>query len=238
VCGAGGKSTVYTLYTPTILINIGGVDDALRDRIIEIQSVPRGRAVDRFRLHEQRDTLQQLRDQLYHFACASVGEICEAYHTCPQVADIGGRREELWLPVFSLAKVIDTTTEAPKLFDEMVQFAGEIHTQKDKEEQFAARDTRIIAGLYFFLENQELLDKDKPEVKATELTSFIKAAEDIPDLRMEEVSRVLGRAKLIDKKFRRRIADHGSSTNPLVHYALNVNGVKERAQTLGLLPQS
>jgi hypothetical protein len=101
-----------------------------------------------------------------------------------------------------------------------------------------ARDMRIIAGLYFFLQNQNLLDKDKPAVNAGELTAFIKTAEEMHDLRMEEVSRVLGRAKLIAKKFRRRVSNGASSTNPLVHYVINVNSVKERAQTLGLLEGS
>jgi hypothetical protein len=238
ISGPGGTGLVFHLFCPVVLVNIVGVDDALRDRTIEVQTVQRKGSVERFFLPQQLHSLQRLRDHLYRFACAYVGQIYDSYTTYPQVDSFSDRTQELWQPLWSVARIIDTTDHTLELCDQMAKLAGELCQEKQEQEQFVARDMRIIAGLYFFLQNQDLLGKDKAEVEAAALTSFIRAAEAIPDLRMEEVARILGRSKLIDKKFRRRIADHGSSTNPLVHYALNVNGVKERAQTLGLLHQS
>jgi hypothetical protein len=238
VCGAGGTSAVFNLFCPVILINIMGVDDALRDRIIEIQSTPRAGSVDRFRLHEQRDTLQGLRDKLYHFACAYVGEVYEDYHTCPQVAVISDRTEELWLPIFTLATVIDTTADAPGLFDEMVRFCRELHQKKAEQEQYAARDTKIIAGVYCFLSERGFLGSPSADINAAELTTCISVTESMPDLPIAEVSRVLDRAKIISKRFRRRVPGHATSPNPLIHYCIDVNRVIERAKTSGVLPVS
>jgi hypothetical protein len=238
VCGPGGTSQVFHLFCPVILVNIVGVDDALRDRTIEVQTVRRKRPVERFLLHQQHGMLQQLRDELYCFACTYAGQVYKAYLEFPSVSDISDRNEELWLPIFVLAKVIDTTSEAPELFDKMVKFAGELGKQKAEQEQFVARDTQIIAGLYFFLECEGLLGNPTPEVNAAALTASIKIAEHLPELRIEEVSRVLSRAKIIDKRLRRRILGTTSSTNPLVHYQINVKHAVELAKTLEIPPKS
>jgi hypothetical protein len=238
ISGPGGTSVVFHLFCPVIIVNIVGVDDALRNRIIEITTVRREGPVDRFRLHQQHDALQRLRDDLYRFACTYVGQIYDIYNTFPEVDNLSDRTEELWLPILTLAKVIDATDPPLDLFDKMAKFAGELCQEKQEQEQFVNRDMRIIAGLYYFLEDRALSHKDTPEVNAGELTTYLKTAEDMQDLRKEEVSRVLRRAKIIDGTFRRRVSNGTASTNPLVHYKINMDRVKERAQTLRLLEGS
>jgi len=238
ISGPGGTGLVFSLFCPVVLVNIVGVDDALRNRIIEITTVRREGPVDRFRLHQQHDALQRLRDDLYRFACTYVGQIYDIYNTFPQVDNLSDRTEELWLPILTLAKVIDATDPPLDLFDKMAKFAGELCQEKQEQEQFVNRDMRIIAGLYYFLEDRALSHKDTPEVNAGELTTYLKTAEDMQDLRKEEVSRVLRRAKIIDGTFRRRVSNGTASTNPLVHYKINMDRVKERAQTLRLLEGS
>jgi len=237
VCGPRGTSAVSNLFCPVIIVNILGTDDALRDRIIEIQTVPRVREVERFLFREQHNTLQRLRDDLYRFACACVGQIYDTYRTFPPVAHISDRTEELWLPIFTLAKSIDEATDALGLFDEMVGLAKELGQQRTEQESFAARDTRIIAGLYFCLASKGLLGCPSVDVNAAEITTFIQDMESMNDLRIEEVSRVLRRAKIIMRRFRRRIPGNAPS-NPLMHYSIDVNGVVESAKTLGVLQAS
>jgi hypothetical protein len=252
VCGAAGTTAVADLFCPIIITNILGADDALRNRMIEIQSVPREGTLERFALHKQQIMMQHLRDDLYRFACTYAAKVYETYHTLPSVADMHDRDEEIWAPIFTLASVIDQTTATPTLLDEMVKFAGEIGTKQKEQKRFRARDVRIIAGLYYYLDEKEQLNAKEAEVNASELTTFIRTAETMPDLRPEEVSRVLKRAELITEQFRRRTSRNKSTTNPdksttnpdksttnpLVHYKLYVPRIKERAEKMEILKKS
>jgi len=151
------------------------------------------------------------------------------------VPTLSDRVEELWLPVFVLAKVIDETAAHSALLTEMVRFARELCEQKREEEQFAARDSRIVVGLYFFLQDQDMLGHTRIEVNANALTHFIREVEGLDALRSEEVSRVLGRAKVISQRFRRRVRVNDGSTKPLVHYHINAGRLLEMVKRLGLL---
>lgn len=59
--------------------------------------------------------------------------------------------------------------------------------------------------------------------------------EDSSDLEPEEVSRVLKRANIISKRFRRRAHGKGVRTNSLVHYVVDISRVVEIANMFGIL---
>jgi hypothetical protein len=215
------------------------VDEALRNRIIEFQTVPRAREVERFLVHKQAHTLQTLRDDLYRFACTYAFTIYETYVTFPPVPDITDRTEELWLPIFTLAKVIDGIAETSphaSVLEEMIQLAHELGQRKHEQDQFTARSCKIMVGLYYFLQDRGLLHIPQAEINAGELTHFISTVEQLKGLHEEEVSRVLNRNRINSRTFRRRARLQNGSTNPLVHYTIDVTRILEQVKTLGVLP--
>jgi hypothetical protein len=236
VCGTRGGREVSNVFAPAILVNIKGVDEALRNRIIEFQSVPRARPVERLLFRQQAAALQNLRDALYRFACSYVTRIHETYVTFPSVSDISDRVEELWLPIFTIAKVIHETEESPahaSVLEEMTLLAYELSQRTHEQEQFTARSTKILVGLYFFLQDHGVLHIPQAEINAGEVADFIRTVEGLKGLYEEEVSRILNRNRINTRTFRRRVRLQNGSTNPLVHYTIDVGRLLERVKAFG-----
>jgi hypothetical protein len=234
----GSSTAVYRLFCPVVLVNIGGLDDALRDRTIEIQTLrhPAQHSMDRFFPHREGREIQALRYDLYTFACRYARHSSKVYADFLPEAELSDRAQELWLPLFVMARVVDGVPNGA-LLQEMVGFAKELRRRKFAEDPFIAQDLKVLAGTFFFLQEHGLLVDPEVEVNAGQLAEFIRHAEQLPALRTEEVARELDRKRLLKRKRRYRPEHHGARLHrhPLTHWLIDVLRTIEQAKGFGLV---
>lgn len=99
----------FEVYGPKAIANISGLDSVLEDRTITITMV-RTDDPDRGNLAvtDSAENWAYLRSLLYSFVLTYAKSIANAYHHDPEVNTLLNRQNELWRPLLSIAKVIDT----------------------------------------------------------------------------------------------------------------------------------
>lgn len=118
----------FEVYGPKAIANIAGLDSVLEDRAITITMV-RTDNPDKGNLAvtERAENWVYLRSLLYSFALTHAKAVADIYHQDPDVNALLNRQNELWRPLLSIAKVVDTKLPGTftRIRDEAIRRAEE-----------------------------------------------------------------------------------------------------------------
>ena len=119
----------FEVYGPKAIANISGLDTVLEDRTITITMI-RTNNPDKGNLAvtDGAEDWSYLRSLLYSFALTHAESIADVYNNDPGVNALINRQNELWRPLLSIAKVIDTKMEGvfERMHQEAIRRAEEI----------------------------------------------------------------------------------------------------------------
>lgn len=122
---ASGKGiTEYPTYCPKVFVLIGDVYDTLRDRSI-IVTMRRAEAPQRRLYSVALEEGAALREASSEAIKLESGRICETYSEDHPIAFLTGRDEEIWMPLFTLCRVL-----CPGRLEELSRCAVDIATEK------------------------------------------------------------------------------------------------------------
>lgn len=177
----GGEVVDFECYCPKAFVLIGDVYDTLRDRSIMV-TMRRRTPLESTSENKYRDAVATeegavIRDNIHALIEAKQGDIENSYSTMNTLSFLNDRDEELWTPLFALARVI-----CPERLDELTKAAVDIATEKtgtkhsfselDTEETKADDDEARILLLRDML---SLSDDDEKGIATSELLDKLKA---------------------------------------------------------------
>jgi len=222
VAAPGHGHRTYRVFCPLIVVNMGGMDSALRDRTIELLSTPNKAPVEHFSVRRERATIQSFRDRLYLYALLHAREVHERYCALETVPGLENRAVEIWRGLLATAQLVDSAGATPPVYEELLALACTLHQRRRVEQSFTDLDQKILHGTASYLSQPSYLGQVEPLVIASSLTAFIARSEDLPGLRIETVGRVLQQRRLILGRLRKRIPGGGNRTSyPKVHYRVD-----------------
>lgn len=112
----------FEVYGPKAIANISGLDSVLEDRAITITMVRTNNpAKGNLAITDNAEDWAYLRSLLYTFALTYAKSVADIYRTDPEVNTLLNRQNELWRPLLSITKVIDT--KLPGTFERILQEA-------------------------------------------------------------------------------------------------------------------
>lgn len=124
----GFEIEAFEIYGPKAIANISGLDNVLEDRAITITMVRTDNpAKGNLAVTEGAENWSYLRSLLYSFALTYAKDISDIYSFNPEVNALLNRQNELWRPLLSIAKVIDSGFAGlfNKMRDEAIRRAEE-----------------------------------------------------------------------------------------------------------------
>jgi hypothetical protein len=125
----GGEVVDFECYCPKAFVLIGDVYDTLRDRCIMVtmrrRSPIESANENKFRRAMVEPEAAILRDSMHQLIVDNQAAIESAYAELPSLSFLNDRDEELWTPIFSLARVL-----CPNRMDELTKAAVDIATEK------------------------------------------------------------------------------------------------------------
>lgn len=149
--------TKFSVYSPKVIASIKEVFHILADRGVTLYLLRRNTNVklERFLLRKLEPVFQSLRNKLYVFALTYANEIRKIYEELEPIEGIEDRDEEIWSPIFAIAKFIDkqlqhndpNIAKENLLYPQMVGLAIECKKEKEdreSEEQFENLVVRAI----------------------------------------------------------------------------------------------
>jgi len=98
----------YEVYSPKMIASISGIEDILGSRCISINMLRTKNAqISKVELSEKSEDWDAIRHELYCFALLNFTEIRKIYLEDDSIKILQNRDNELWLPLFSIAKFLD-----------------------------------------------------------------------------------------------------------------------------------
>lgn len=167
--GSDGKFEILELdpYSPKILAGISDIEAALASRCIRIETRRTdNEAIANSTVSERDPVWSDIRGDLYASFLTHAEELSVIADGI-KVDSIKARAAELWMPILSIAQLVD---ESGELFTSVLTFAEGMEAERKEEEQ----DTtvhQVLIGIY------ELLDKDDVKFVSAE-SIFNHLAED------------------------------------------------------------
>lgn len=125
----GGEVVDFECFCPKCFVLIGDVYDTLRDRSIVVTMRRRtpieSASENKFRRALVEPEADILRGQMHQLVADHQQEIESVYAEIPSLSFLNDRDEELWTPLFTLARVL-----CPSRLDELTKAAVDIATEK------------------------------------------------------------------------------------------------------------
>ncbi len=209
----------FEIYSPKAIANISGLDDVLEDRSITLTMV-RTNNPDKGNtaVTEGSEDWSYLRNLLYSFSLDYSEKIAKIYSSDSKVNALLNRQNELWKPLLSIAKIIDT--ELPGTFenirDEAIRRAEE--TSSVDLDDF---DSAVLIALRELVGQQETVELENKEIKD-------KASEYLEiDQRQYFTSRGVGAAL-------KRFGIRGRKVRGYCRYKVKVSIVKDLLRRYGI----
>lgn len=98
----------YEVYSPKMIASISGIEDILGSRCISINMLRTKNAqISKVELSDKSEDWDAIRHELYCFALLNFAEIRKIYLEDDSIKILQNRDNELWLPLFSIAKFLD-----------------------------------------------------------------------------------------------------------------------------------
>ena len=159
------KPESFRVYSPKMIANIKGLGDVLESRCVTITML---RAKDQKRanrtVNSRSEDWAYKRHLLYSFGLQYFKEIREIYEHDEELRKIpmvSGREGELWIPILTLAKLIDRHG-GNRLYEHMVEIARE-KSRESKQEGLSSWANGVV------LAAEVLANEGKTEVTAREV---------------------------------------------------------------------
>lgn len=176
----GNEVVDFECYCPKAFVLIGDVYDTLRDRSIVVtmrrRSPIEAANETKFRRSIVEPAAKQLRDSIRNRVCEMRSDIDEIYGSMDSLSFLNDRDEELWTPLFAIAKIL-----CPERMAELTKSAVDIATEKTIERRnwrevlnaeetkadnaeagiLLLRDMLALTAGKLFIRSSELVDKLK-----------------------------------------------------------------------------
>jgi len=215
------KPESFRVYSPKMIANIKGLGDVLESRCVTITML---RAKDQKKanrtVNSRSEDWAYKRHLLYSFGLQYFKEIREIYEhdeELRQIPMVSGREGELWIPILSLARLIDRHG-GNRLYEHMVEIARE-KSRESKQEGLSSWANGVV------LAAEVLANEGKTEVTAKEIRERLPVfldGEELPDSRW-----IAG--KLIQLKFKRGKRRGGKN-----YYELDIRAIEELKERYGV----
>jgi hypothetical protein len=198
ICEGKAGVTELSTFCPKIIINLEGIaDQALDSRTIPIVMVKSQTNLKKYRSKRVEGEYREIRNLIQPFLESHRDSITDGYESFQGVEGISNREEEIWTPIFLLADLFDKRPE-------MGALARKISLQKRDIQLIGDRDTQILEATQTFISKEDPINVDG-FYRSDKLCDFIRSQLDISRLRVETVSRVLYRYKIIKEASRPRL---------------------------------
>lgn len=207
LCVSNNRVESFQTYFPKILVNEGGLTDAaLQSRCINIHMARARSETERFRLAKVMPEIEKIK---YRIECIAKGmrdATSDLYENFPSIDGLSKREEEIWMPIIVIADVLDNSISKPIYKERMTALAIRLSRERAQQRLLGNRDAQILEGTDAFLHEKNESSQNSVCI-AADLTAFIRERWDLPNLRIEWVSRILNKHKILnlDHKHSRRI---------------------------------
>ena len=201
VVNCGGKQEVieHSTFCPKIIITLEGIgDQALDSRTIPIIMAKSQTDLKKYRSERAEGEYKEIRSLIRPFLESHRDSISNGYASFQGIEGISNREEEIWTPIFLLADCFGKK-------EEMEALAKKIALQRKEMQLIGDRDTQILEATQTFISKEDPIDV-KGFYRGDKLCDFIKGCWDMSKLRLETISRVLYRYKIIKEAKRPRLS--------------------------------
>ncbi len=146
----------FSCYSPKVIAGIEDIYETLSDRCIRVQLIkkrPTEVTLPYKKSKKLDDTQKDLRDNLYLFGMKYASVLSErseiAETVIPQLKGLTNRRYELWLPLFTIANIIDESRKdgQPTIVEALKEFEAKekiFHDLNEYEENEQAKTVTIL----------------------------------------------------------------------------------------------
>jgi len=161
VCNESGKIETFSTSCPIVIISREGINaPAIERNVIKVQTQKSPLPLERFFFSEAKEKFKGIKNETEKFCEENQGAIEKEYHKFSRLEGLEGNDEELWMPLLSIAKVLDPLINKTSfIFNQLVRLAKETTQARVKEKLFNNIETQCLhAALNFIKENDPLED--------------------------------------------------------------------------------
>lgn len=130
----------YEIYSPKVLCGLNQLPQTIRDRAFRITMVKKkdDEKIKRLVLQRDSEEIEAIRSNLYLWALNYCKDVEEVYHflpdsNIPQISKLTDRERDIWEPIFAISLVLEETTNATSIFDQLTTLASEMSQKKAQE---------------------------------------------------------------------------------------------------------
>jgi DNA primase len=205
--GAEGGMTrkTYSTYSPKMIANVTGLEDALEDRVLHIdcQRKPDDAQVREFHPRAEKPTTQLLRNKLYFFGLQSAVEIALIYDGY-RPEGLLNREAEIWSGILCVAKYV-----GQDVHDEVLSLAHANQSRKELREGVESIEAQEIMALWTLVQdnNYTIEEGGRRYWSAGSVKSAIQDQLDWDKMSHKTVSNDLLRLRIIEdnETYKRRV---------------------------------
>jgi len=155
-CGGGNAPTFFSTYSPKMFAGIDLLDPIAADRTITLNFLRAKGKVQKLNYRRVTHEFAEIGNALYVFAMTYHREISEIYDNQDMVDGLQDREDEIWSPIFALARFFDaqrldrSKEKAELLLDKMIRLALSCRDRKQAEDMENNLDERILSCVLEF----------------------------------------------------------------------------------------
>jgi hypothetical protein len=220
--GDDHRTTRFSTFSPKLFASIRTPDGVLADRSIQLRTLRTNQRLPSFNSDRLRPCFEEIRDRLYIYAMQNAHRLSELFDSNPIVPEIRDREEELWVPIFTTARLIDaessdgnpSTPEEASLYEQMKNLAIDIKANKDQEDEEVDWNSKCLKVILAFIRRENTLSpisaSDPREYSASEMLHYVKNGLQKERFTINGLTRVLQTLGIIVdriKEIRRRHRD-------------------------------
>lgn len=188
----GEGVTEWPTYCPKAFVLIGDVFDTLRDRSIVVEmdrmSSKEADKMKRFSYETAKAEGAEIAEELRVVLAENLEKIIEAYNS-EELSFLTDRDEEIWRPIFAIAKILDTATYSAKTTSKtrsMKALAVDLATEKTNTERYkpsAENEAKLAQeeyGLKLLTDLLSIIPKGTKCISSVEALAKLKAIDVAP----------------------------------------------------------